>query len=39
MWKRNRGRAAKRLRLDRKGSEDQLLYGERTAEPHKAPFL
>lgn len=45
MWKMNtskkRGgkRAAKTLRLDRKGCEDRLLYSERTAEPHKALFL
>lgn len=32
-----RGGAAK-MRLDRKDHEDQLGYGERPAEPHKASF-
>lgn len=37
--KRGGKRTAKTLRLDRKGCKDQLLYSERTAEPHKALFL
>lgn len=32
-------RTAKALRLGRKGCEAQLLYSEKTVEPHKASFL
>lgn len=42
MWKRKHGererRGAAKMRLDRKDHEDQPIYSERPAEPHKASF-
>lgn len=33
-----KGGGAAKMRLDRKDHEDQLVYSERPAEPHKASF-